>query len=602
MTQFVPYLLRTGSVLAVAALLSACSSNNNTTRTTSNGDMTVPEPPPGPTADQVARTSLTGLDSSIAALTTLSAGADKEGSALKMAKDYSAMFETPKKRMEGFDGNSRKARQSAQKVLDAHKSLEDALTAAKTAKTAAEEAKEALPADAEPLLVKALDDAIKKADTQIEMAQALLDAKATEDDPTLAFYVARVTGDDEDDLQTAADQGKTVAEAIAAALAPRSATDGRPARSGVGDSNGWSFSPPSDTVPAANKVMLDDATGHTWAEIVGASDLKDRQITTASDGTTLGAGRTRSVKVASIAGLKVADVFGTGTALDTSDGGTGLPTALPDDLNGHEETTDGDGTATNHSGIPGTVICGGADCAAKDGILTGSWYFTPTEPMTHYVKVGDAKTYSPETQYTRYGHWLTSDEDGKPNIALYAGLPAADEFETGRTSAGSWDAAVPGATDPGMRQSTARYSGNAVGRSVRKFFDANDQLEDIQSGRFTADVTLKAEFGATAAQRLSGTVTNFKSPDNDHAVDPNWSVTLKGKDGAATALVTGGRVSGTYTTTNHGAAQGTAQQAGGWSAEAYGEASKRPVGIHGWFNAHFTNGAAVGVYATRKDD
>ena len=48
-------------------------------------------------------------------------------------------------------------------------------------------------------------------------------------------------------------------------------------------------------------------------------------------------------------------------------------------------------------------------------------------------------------------------------------------------------------------------------------------------------------------------------------------------------------------------AQGTGL-AGGWAATSYGEVGKRPTGIHGWFNAHFTDGAIAGVYATREDD
>ena len=559
MTQFVPYLLRTGSVLAVAAFLSACSSSNNTT----------PPSDTGPTADQVARTSITGLNASVATLATLSAADDQSGSALMMAKESSAMIGTL-----ASDGNSMKAMESAQKVLDAHKSLQDALTAAKTAKTAAEEAKGKLPADAEPLLVTALDDAIKQADTQIAAAQKILDGD------TLESYVALVRGTDADNPHTPADQGMTVAKAIAAALAPQSADDGRPVR------YAFQTTPPSDTVLAANKVELDDHKGRTWAAIVGASNLEDRQINTGAT-----ANATRTVKVASIAGLKVADVFGTGTTLDA---GTGLPSALPSggDLNGHEETTaTGADTTTNHRGIPGTVICGGTDCKAENGLLTGSWYFTPTDPTAYWLPVTGETTFMEETHYTRYGHWLTVAANGDASVWLYAGHPSGIPSDIDKT--GKWGADA-------TLDATASYSGNAAGRSVRKTFDTNGKQTDIQSGRFTADVNLTAEFGGT--RHLSGTVTNFESPDNPRAVHPDWSVTLKGPGTNDKAVIAAtGTLSSSPTAENRGVTQATGAN-GAWSATSYGEADERPAGIHGWFNAHFTNGHAAGAYATRKDD
>ena len=145
------------------------------------------------------------------------------------------------------------------------------------------------------------------------------------------------------------------------------------------------------------------------------------------------------------------------------------------------------------------------------------------------------------------------------------------------------------------------YSGNAAGRSVRRTFDANGKQTDIQSGRFTADVNLTAEFEG-AASLISGTVTKFVSPDNRHAVDPDWSVTLKGPGDATKATIGGnGLLSSTHTTTEHGVTEGTGQRTGNWSATSYGEAGKRPAGINGFFNAHFRNGNVAGAYATRKD-
>ena len=550
------HLLRTGSVLAVAALLSACSSNNNTTTPPD----TTP-PPAGPTADQVARTSMTTLDSSVTALATLSAADDKAGSALKMAKDYSEMITTL-----GSDGNSRKARESAQKVLDARKGLQDAIAAAKTAKTAAEEAKEALPADAEPLLVKGLDDAIKKADTQIKAAQALLAADGAE---TLASYVEKVTGADEDNLMTAADKGDEVAKAIATALGAYTvATDHGAVK-------------PGDTVKAANKVVMHDAPGHTWAEIVGASKLMDRQISTGEDGVTLAGGATRSVKVASIAGMKVTDVFGADTTLVDA---TGLPTDAPGD---GEEVTN---AAYTYHGIPGTLICGGDDCKAEDGILTGSWYFTPTNPMAYYTRVAGEMTYSPD-MYAEYGHWLTADG----TVKTFAGRGDTADGGTTVEQSGLWGAVNPNDAMTADLATSASYSGKAAGRSVHNEIDGNGRVTKQHSGRFTADVSLTATFAATPT--LGGTVDNFQSPDNPDAVDPTWSVKLKGAGTSTAATVD--PAAGNLTAA--GEAKGSGQ-AGAWTAQSYGATDERPTGIYGGFNAHFTDGTVAGAYATRKDD
>ena len=558
------HLLRTGSVLAVVALLSACSSSNNTTPAPDDD----PEPPAGPTADQVARTSMTTLDSSVTALATLSAADDKAGSALKMAKDYSEMITTL-----GSDGNSRKARESAQKVLDARKSLQDAIAAAKTAKTAAETAKAALPADAEPLLVTGLDDAIKKADTQIKAAEALLAADGAE---TLASYVEKVTGADEDNLMTAADKGDEVATAISKALATGVTVYGL---NSSDDPLTGALRDELKNAKAANKVVMHDAPGQTWAEIVGASKLMDRQISTGTDGAVLADGGTRSVKVASIAGMKVEDVFGAAELPATA--------AAP----GAETWSDASGTRTSYKGIQGTVICGGAaagDCKAENGILIGSWYFTPTDPMAYYTMVAGETTYSKDL-YAEYGHWLTADGTVK------AFAERGDTANGLTAQGGNWDAAGATGTPTAGLASSASYNGEAAGRSVHNEIDGNGKVTKQHSGRFTADVSLTATFGASPT--LGGTVSNFKSPDNPDAVDPTWSVKLKGAGTSATAAVTGT----TGALTAPGVAQGSGQ-AGAWTAQSYGEENKRPTGIYGGFNAHFTDGTVAGAYATRKDD
>ena len=40
---------------------------------------------------------------------------------------------------------------------------------------------------------------------------------------------------------------------------------------------------------------------------------------------------------------------------------------------------------------------------------------------------------------------------------------------------------------------------------------------------------------------------------------------------------------------------------GVWNSAAYGADAKRPAGIFGDFNAHWTDGHAAGAFATKKD-
>ena len=86
--------------------------------------------------------------------------------------------------------------------------------------------------------------------------------------------------------------------------------------------------------------------------------------------------------------------------------------------------------------------------------------------------------------------------------------------------------------------------------------------------------------------------------DNPDAVDSDWTVTL-----VETEVASGAVAAGVTTATG---------QDGTWSATSYGGFDddpattatgdiKRPEGIFGGFNAHFTDGHVAGAYATRND-
>ena len=181
-------------------------------------------------------------------------------------------------------------------------------------------------------------------------------------------------------------------------------------------------------------------------------------------------------------------------------------------------------------GIPGTVYCLGDDCevgadgTANAGKLVGSWYFSPTSPMVYYEKVGDATDYSAEL-YVNYGHWLVVNDGqvsgqeankGQVTVLTYAALS-----DTTFTGDGVWAAADPTSTTAGLRASSAIYEGMAAGRSVHKTVDSDNMVTDIQSGRFTASVTLTATFAGTQST-LGGMIDNFQGD----AVDSSWEVEL----------------------------------------------------------------------------
>ena len=244
-----------------------------------------------------------------------------------------------------------------------------------------------------------------------------------------------------------------------------------------------------------------------------------------------------------------------------------------------EDVADGTQEAANinYKGVPGTVFCNGGDCAVEEVMddegeaitdmrkLVGSWYFTPTSPMEYYVADADNEgSYTAETLFASYGHWLVpNDADNEWTVNTFA------------MSGGGTDVNLAEGTETDMLTDSAEYSGEAAGMSVYKSDD------NIDSGRFTADVTLAAKFGD--APTVSGTIDNFQG-----SAVGSWSVALE----SATLAASGD---------NNGIAV-TDGRNGTWSATAYGDDdTARPAGIFGGFVAHFSDGHAAGAYATQED-
>ncbi len=159
-----------------------------------------------------------------------------------------------------------------------------------------------------------------------------------------------------------------------------------------------------------------------------------------------------------------------------------------------------------------------AEDPTNDKKFTGSWYFTPTEPMVWYVRTttDGVTTYEAETLFTRFGHWLTDpNDDGNIMVNTYAmtDAPAA----TLNVTTVNTDADATMLTD-----TSATYTGTAAGMSFHQEVDGDAVLVPgtLQSGAFTADVTLTAKFGGSPT--LGGYINGFEG----NAVDPNWRVTL----------------------------------------------------------------------------
>ena len=143
-----------------------------------------------------------------------------------------------------------------------------------------------------------------------------------------------------------------------------------------------------------------------------------------------------------------------------------------------------------------------------------------------------------------------------------------------------------------------------------------DDDQEHHSGRFAAKVNLTANFvgagdssDADNTSTLGGKITGFEGVDaagetvsGAECVNTSWSVTL---ERAGFEIPSGG----VATVGNSATASGGAVRDGAWTASAYGEDGDRPAGIHGTFNAFFSDsakngavdGAAAGAYATKKE-
>ena len=210
--------------------------------------------------------------------------------------------------------------------------------------------------------------------------------------------------------------------------------------------------------------MMNDHQGSTWTEIVGVENVRDMRIGVA-------AGGTKRVSAASFHGMALAFI-------------TASPPVVGEVEDGMQFN------AANYKLIPGTVFCAGTDCKVEEvaGVerLTGSWYFTPDLPKEWYVKNTSDEgviTYTPETLYARFGHWLVDDGSGNTMVNTF-----------GSTLGNTTGIAVNVNTEADattLTDTSASYRGPATGMSVEKTTNSDGEITEINSAAFIATVNLK---------------------------------------------------------------------------------------------------------------
>ncbi len=231
-----------------------------------------------------------------------------------------------------------------------------------------------------------------------------------------------------------------------------------------------------------------------------------------------------------------------------------------------------------YKGVKGTLYCQGT-CSAPGDKLTGKLFFKAADEFDdgyagnyrYYWMTPRNSHYTTYHAYARYGYWLY-ETGSTTGVTVLANSPAGYRGDLTK------NAALP---------ATATYKGNALGLSVLKTFTAGEHTGQ-KSAQFTADVTLNAKFGDAGERKLGGTIDNFMG----NAVDEDWSVELAETAQDDLTVYRG------VTTGSRGAS--AHDKTGLWDSGPFNkDGIGRPAGILGVFNAHFSNGHAIGAFSTR---
>ena len=392
--------------------------------------------------------------------------------ALKAAKDNTSFFSSLALNVLG---ESSKAQDYAQAILDANAKVDQALSDANAALTALQEAKK--EADKLPAGTANLDT------LKTSITAAIKDAKGTD---SLAAQVAKVTSTT--GKMTAADVAAKVAVIIEKAGTnyigkttnfPMN-TEGRATVVTYGSRV---HSPVSRIATALycqfNAVKRDDAPAHalTWEVVVG----KDK-VGGGGGGAISSSGDDGFRRMASFEGM---------------DGGN-RETSTTSNLEGIDHT---------YLGIKGIIYCLEQRCPATNGKPGAGWYWNVRPENRHRHPVRTGSGYEEFTDYAHYGYSLAGGSDtdlatGSNDGGIEAfGLPHDDTESPTRPTTNAAAGLTASTTIPG--NNTATYSGGALGISV-----VTADGKAIKSGQFTADVELTATFATSPT--VTGTVKNFK--------------------------------------------------------------------------------------------
>ena len=229
-------------------------------------------------------------------------------------------------------------------------------------------------------------------------------------------------------------------------------------------------------------------------------------------------------------------------------------------------------------GASGTFRCvasGGCtvttDAMGKIETLSADdWQFTPAAGAT---------VSKPDGDYLTYGFWLdTTTKNG--DIASY------DTVQTFAMSS------LPASTGLSTVMGTAEYEGDAAGVYVHETKKEDGTLDTATSGRFAADVALKAYFEGGSLRQdntIEGTISNFDldgGPANLWKVDVS-AASIHTDTTGFSGMAKGGGADGSWNGIFHG------------TGDAADNTVAPPV-LVGEFNANFVNGTAAGAFGTRK--
>lgn len=262
-------------------------------------------------------------------------------------------------------------------------------------------------------------------------------------------------------------------------------------------------------------------------------------------------------------------------------------------------------------GIPGTYSCAETgDCTATTNnrgqliTLSAGWTFKPNnlaEGLTGHMVQGVVN----DADYLTFGYWVQKDVDEDETTI------GVSTFASGTPLTTTYIAAM------GSLEGTADYEGKAVGKFVMKTLTPQGVGTVTDGGTFTADANLKAYFGGNAISfnnqfTISGTIDGFRNDDGD-MIDSNWSVMLR-KAAFATKDATAG--TNTAHVANFTGTTSAGGPAGTWGGSFYGtpmtsagaedtpsatNTDAYPTSVAGEFDAHFTNGHALGAFGAELD-